>query len=454
MSLCGLCGAFWAFLFLTSMQFATNIVQQRDRLSKCAAKRSANQWFVALHGALHCRPSKDQSCIVHDDCPNLVPLTFLASTVDQETIYKLLLDGLVWNHYLKASCEAIEPFLTRAVYLIKSNDLLFSKMKTNPRKTRSPFQRLYWWTSSAELRQAFADVAYEGNWVEHPIQQMERSTAIHHQQILQKIKQNPSENHRITVEQDPLFDTLEWTSSHLSELINGHASLLDLEIAMTFFQLILDIRPYVTAQYAMSRFNAEEYYHQTVQQITALTMVNLKLAMKAADIVLDAAPDLMFILLDDRKMYRKYWDPLYAHDLKLHPSEVLLNLIDYVSTLAESDSEIALLLLIPCSRYFQYSFRNIEQQRAIRGGKCGSLYYFHFQLLHSMFRFCSAYNIRDDNWVHVAEMVRCAAKLIPFEIEVGDSVHSLVTRTYYEMLDKFCSYHIRNLHVPVTRISI
>lgn len=447
-------GALYALVLLASTQIATNTVHQRDRLSKGVAKRAANQWFVALHQALHCRPRKVESGIILDQCPNVVPMTFLASAADQERIYKLLLDGLVYNHYLKASCEAIEPFLIRAIHLIKSNNLLFSKMMMNPRKTRSPLQRLYWWTSSAELRQALDDVAFEGNWMKHPIQQMERSTAIHHQQILQKIKQNPSENHRITEEQDPLLDTLEWTSSLLSELINGHTSLLDLEIAMTFFQLIIEIRPYVTSQYAMSRFNAEEYYYQAVQQITALTMINLRLAMKAADIVLDAAPDLMFILLDDRKMYRKHWNPLYAPDLELHPSEAFLNLIDYVSALAESDSEIALLLLIPCSRYFQYSLRNIEQQRAIRGGKCGSLYYFHFQLLHSMFRFCSAYNIRDDNWVHVAEMVWCAAKLIPFQIEVGDSVHSLVTRTYYEMFDKFCTYHSRHLHVPVNRISV
>ena len=434
-----------ALLFLSSVAVVMSSTDERHRPAKEAAKRSADQWFVNLQEALQCQSYKDESRIPRNQCPHLVPVTFLASKSDQERIYKLLLDGLTCNHHRTASCELIEPFLIRAINLIKSNDLIFRKMMTNPKNVQSPFQRLHWWTGYRGVRQVLNDVAREGNWDVSQLHRVERNTLLDHQQILQKIKHNPSINHKITIGQDSLLETMKWTSSHLLDLTTQNPSPMDLEIVMTLFQLVMDLRSYVQSRYI--HFNVNRYYSLMVQYITKLTMVNLKLAEKAVDIVLDKAPDLICIFWKDRKMYRQQWDAADAVNLQLHRAEVFLLLMDLHDVTPSQ-------FLIPLSRYFQESKNNVMKQRECRAGKCGSLYYFHIKLLMSVIQFCREVGISDLERIHVAEMIWCTTKLVPFEVQEEDATELLIDRTFQELLDKYVQYHNRDLHLPQIGVTV
>ena len=440
-------GELSAFIFLTWSAGAVSTVEERDRLSTNAVQRAADQWLVELHEALQCRSHKDVSAIPRDQCPNRVPMTYLASTLEQERIYKLLLNGLVCNHHRMAVCERIEPFLIRAIHLIKSNDLIFSKMMTNPKNMQSPFQRLYWWADCCELREALDHVARVGRWDVAKFGRVKHNEMIDHQQFLQSIKQCASANHQFTWCHDPLLETLRWSKSYFIKLTDNNPTSWTLEIVMTFFQLLIDIRPYVAIRYIHStNFSVNRYYSLMVQYIAELTMKNLKLAMKAVDILLDKAPDLIWFLWRERKMYRNQWDISDGSDMQLHDAEMYLILIDTMAAPAQ--------LLIPISRYFNDSKNDIERQRQSRGGNCGSLHYFHIKLLLSTVKYCREVGITDNEWIHVANMIWCTTKLVHFDVEVQNSTDGLINQTYFELLDKYDDYKNRDLHLPDSGITL
>lgn len=423
-----------AFILLVILfNNCTSAFHERDQRAKDANVRASDQWFLQLGELLKAQPS------------------------DSEAIYQVLVKGLLCNHHRVALHERqdMETILVIAIGKIKKNRSIFKKMMTNPKKTINPFQQLYRWNS--RMRFALEDVAEQGEWDMGRYRKIAHRSAIcYHQDILLDIKANTTHHQNHASDFDDrhrVLQTLNFTTHFLNQLTEQRHSILYVEIALTFFQLIMDIRSYLDSIYDDVRI--QPVYKMMVQCLATLTMGDLNQMHKLMDIVLDKAPDMMTILWDQRQHHLRHgMTTCPGVVIRVHQAEHQMYRIEKMEERASTltRTEITERLLCPCTKYYQNKEKEVKErkEKGLAIMDVPSAYYFEVLLLNVLMNFVGKMQRIDPcivKYAYVAEMIRCTAEaIVPFQVDVANTIEGLLRGTFSQIMTEFRLRHTHGAH--------
>eukprot|EP01084_Bolivina_argentea_P296900 511416_1 len=256
-------------LYMSRLLTASNY----DTQSKYIMRKAADDWYQQFAEALD-------------------------ENTDQEQIFRVWIRGLVYNYHQKFDKYMMEEMYIHAYRLLCNNSKIMKRMAVSPKAgLLNPFQKIYRWASSTRLKEIFQPLT--ANWDLSMWKMREQTTPIlQNQETLRSLKDEFSKLILCNIDTTPsVYGT---SKEYLRNLTNSKSSptWTQIEIAITTFQLTMDILPMV------------KYHHLTVANtyldnlgniMAILTINSLKQAYRVVNIISDMVPELIEPFLDTRQ---------------------------------------------------------------------------------------------------------------------------------------------------------
>eukprot|EP01083_Nonionella_stella_P018646 51884_1 len=260
----------------TSKLYPSAILPSLDEQASDLMIKYASDWHIRFISAVYHHP------------PN------------QEQIYKIFLEGLVYNYYQKQVPDAIESLFVKAYRIISTNATIYQRMCAKYKKGTNPFYKLYSTTRTSSLKQALEQLAIDAKWdMTIFIKRQRYSDLLSNQQNLYALKRAFVTRDGASAEAYLIASEFSTSQRYLHKLTTSDPSWMEIELAITTFGLAMSMLDVARGYFPIV---VSRYLEYVPHDMALLTAANLMQTYRVVEIIANQAPDSMDMFLRTRQL--------------------------------------------------------------------------------------------------------------------------------------------------------